>query len=129
MPAASASVPAPWVVGVVSAVLLTVRSVVGTDWLWTLVAIASLVGLAGAARRDGPRRTGWDGRHLVAALVGDLVSIGGPAFVATPLGDVPLVAKLTSNVLLLALVLALAARGYRAATTVEREARSPSRRP
>ena len=59
-------------------------------------------------------RPGWDGRHVVAALVGDLVSIGGPAFVTDPLGDVPLAAKLASNIGLLALVLALAARGYRA---------------
>jgi hypothetical protein len=107
------AVPAPWVVGLVSAALLTVRTVVGTSWPWTLTAVAALVvWLVLMGRWSG--RSGWDGRHVVAALVGDLASIGGPAFATTPLGDVPLVAKLTSNVLLLALVLALAARGYRA---------------
>ena len=88
------------------------RSVVPTDWLGTLAAVAAIaVWLVLMVRWSA--RTGWDGRHLVAALIGDLVSIGGPAFVTTPIGDVPLAAKLTSNVLLLALVLALAARGYR----------------
>ena len=90
------------------------RSVVGTNWVWTLTAVAAtVVWLVLMGRWSA--RPGWDGRHLVAALVGDLLSIGGPAFVATPLGDVPLAAKLTSNVLLLALVLGLAARGYRSA--------------
>jgi hypothetical protein len=107
------AVPAPWVVGLVSAVLLTVRSVVGTNWLWTIAAIATIVAWLALMTRWSTR-TGWDGRHLVAALIGDLVSIGGPAFITTPLGDVPFAAKLASNVLLLALVLALAARGYRA---------------
>lgn len=106
-------VPAPWLVGVVSAGLLTVRSVVPTGWLGTLAAVAAIaVWLVLMVRWSA--HTGWDGRHLVAALIGDLVSIGGPAFVTTPIGDVPLAAKLTSNVLLLALVLALAAFGYRA---------------
>ena len=120
------AVPAPWVVGVVSAVLLTVRSVVGTNWAWTLTAVAAtVVWLVLMGRWSA--RAGWDGRHLVAALVGDLLSIGGPAFVATPLGDVPLAAKLTSNVLLLALVLGLAARGYRSADAGGR--RPPSAQP
>jgi hypothetical protein len=106
------AVPAPWIVCVVSALLLTVHNVVGTDWVWTLTAVgATAVWLVLMGRWS--TRSGWDGRHLVAALVGDLLSIGGPAVVASPLGDVPLAAKLTSNVLLLALVLALAVRGYR----------------
>jgi hypothetical protein len=107
------SVPAPWVVGLVSAVLLTVRNAVGTTWPWTLTAAAAIVVWLALVGRWSSR-TGWDGRHLVAVLVGDLLSIGGPAFFTTPLGHVPLAAKLTSNVVLLALVLALAARGYRA---------------
>lgn len=106
-------VPAPWVVGLVSAMLLTVRSAVPTDWLGTVAASAAITVWLGLMVRWSAR-TGWDGRHLVAALIGDLLSIGGPAFATIPLGDVPLAAKLTSNVLLLALVLALAARGYRA---------------
>lgn len=107
------SVPEPWVVLLLSALLLTVRNVVGTTWPWTLAAAAAIVvWLVLLGRWSG--RAGWDGRHLVAALVGDLLSIGLPAFVTTPLGDVPLVAKLVSNVVLLGLVLALAARGYRA---------------
>jgi len=118
-------VPAPWVVGLVSAVLLTVRSVVGTNWAWTLTAVAATVVWLLLVGHWSARR-GWDGRHLVAALVGDLLSIGGPAFVATPLGDVPLAAKLTSNVLLLALVLGLAARGYRSSARADAGALSPA---
>jgi hypothetical protein len=106
-------VPSPWVVGAVTAVLLTVRNVVPTDWPSTAAAaLAIVVWLVVLARWSA--RSGWDGRHLVAALVGDLLSIGGPAFLATPLGDVPLATKLASNVLLLALVLVLSRRGYRA---------------
>jgi hypothetical protein len=60
------------------------------------------------------RRAGWGGMHILAAVVGDLLSIGGPAFVTTPLGDVPLAAKLATNIVLLALVLTVAAVGLRA---------------
>lgn len=106
------SVPAPWVVGIVSTGLLTVRSLVPTDWVSTAAALAAIaVWLVLMGRWSA--RAAWDGRHLVAALIGDLVSIGGPAFLTTPLGQVPLAAKLTSNVLLLALVLAMAVHGYR----------------
>lgn len=109
----SGPVPSPWVVGLVTAVLLTVRNVVPTDWPSTIGA-AACIALWLALLGRWSARPGWDGRHLVAALVGDLVSIGGPAFLTTPLGDVPLAAKLASNVALLTLVLAMAAHGYRA---------------
>lgn len=62
------------------------------------------------------RTSGWSGEHLVAALIGNLVSIGGPAFITTPLGHIPTWEELTSNIVLLALVLSIAAVAY----TVER---------
>lgn len=109
----SGTAPTPWLVAVVTAVLLAARSLIPTDWVSTIAAGAAMAGwLVLMARWSA--RSGWDGRHVVAALAGGLVSIGGPAFVTDPLGDVPLVAKLASNIGLLALVLALAARGYRA---------------
>ncbi len=109
----SGTVPAPWVVAAVTAVLLAVRSLVPTGWVPTIAAGAAIAGWLVLMARWSIR-SGWDGRHVVGALVGVLVSIGGPAFVTDPLGDVPLAAKLASNIGLLALVLALAARGYRA---------------
>ncbi|MGC4110883.1 MAG: hypothetical protein QM747_10760 [Nocardioides sp.] len=111
-PPAAGGVPRPWVVGLVTAVLLTVRNAVPTGWVGTTAAVLA-IGIWLALLATWSARSGWDGRHLVAALAGDLLSIGGPAFLTTPLGDVPLATKLASNVALLALVLALAARGYR----------------
>jgi hypothetical protein len=115
----SGTVSPPWVVGAVTALLLTGRNVVPTDWPSTVgAALAIAVWLVVTARWSA--RSGGDGRHVVATLVGDLLSIGGPAFLATPLGDVALATKLASNVLLLVpdlvlvLVLVLAGRGYRA---------------
>ncbi len=60
------------------------------------------------------RSPAWEGRHVVGAVVGDLIAIGGPAFVTTPLGDIPVWQKLASNVVLLTLVLAVAALAYAA---------------
>ncbi len=108
---ASGTVPAPWHVAVVAAVLLSVRSLVPTDWVATLVATACIALLLLLVGRWSRRRA-WTGRHLLAVAVGDLVSIGGPAFLTSPLGDPSLAAKLTANVVLLSLVLAVAARGY-----------------
>jgi hypothetical protein len=111
-PRGPGSAPVPWVVAVVTAILLTVRTLVPADWVPTTAAGAAIA-LWVVLMARWSARPGWDGRHVVAALVGDLVSIGGPAFLTDPLGDVPLAAMLASNVGLLALVLALAARGYR----------------
>jgi hypothetical protein len=105
--------PAPWVVALVSAVLLTVRSVVPTGWWGTLAAVAAIV-IWLVLMGLWSRRAGWGGKHVLAAVVGDLLSIGGPAFAITPLGDVPLAAKLATNIVLLALVLGVALAGYRA---------------
>ena len=105
------SVPAPWVVGVVSCVLLLPRTTVLTDWVSTSGALAAIVVWLALLGRWSTRGA-WDGRHLVAAAIGDLASIGGPAFFLTPLGHVPLPAKLAADLGLLALVLAVAWRGY-----------------
>ena len=105
------AVPTPWLVGLVSALLLTVRSVVPTGWVGTLAALAAIV-LWLVLLGRWSRRSGWTPSHVLAAVVGDLLSIGGPAFATTPLGDLDQAAKLVANTLLLALVLALAWWGF-----------------
>jgi hypothetical protein len=105
------NVPAPWLVGLVSAALLTVRSVVPTGWIGTMAAFGAIV-LWLVLLGRWSRRTGWTPSHVLAAVVGDLLSIGGPAFTTTPLGDLDQAAKLVANTLLLALVLAVAWWGF-----------------
>ncbi|WP_052591600.1 hypothetical protein [Luteipulveratus mongoliensis] len=105
------TVPAPWVVALVSAALLMVRSVVPTGWFSTGVAAAAIVAWVVLVGRWS-QRAGWERRHVVAAVIGDLLSIGIPAFFTTPLGDIPTWQKLISNVVLLSLVLAVACRAY-----------------
>ena len=88
-----------------------VRSLVPTGWVSTLVAAGAIAVWLMVVGRWA-RRPGWTGRHVVAAVAGDLVAIGGTAFITTPLGDIPLWQKLISNVVLLTLVLAVAATAY-----------------
>jgi hypothetical protein len=114
----SGRTPAPWLVAAVSVVLLSVRSFVPTGWWGTLAATGAIVAWLVVMARWS-RRSGWGGVHVLAAVVGVLLSIGGPAFATTPLGDVPLATKLASNVVLLALVLMVAAVGYRAERRLE----------
>lgn len=104
--------PSPWVVLAVSTVLLGVRSVVSTGWVPTVAAAGATVGWLVLVGRWS-RQSGWSGVHVLAAVTGDLLSIGLPAFALTPLGDVPLAAKLTTNVVLLLLVLGVAWEGLR----------------
>ncbi len=111
-PLGTGAPPAPWVVALVTALLLTVRSMVPTGWVGTLMGAGAILAWLVLAGRWS-RRESWTGAHVVAAVIGDLLSIGLPAFLTTPLGDLDPVAKLVSNVALLALVLAVAARGYR----------------
>ncbi len=106
------SAPSPWWVLVTSTALLMVRSVVPTSWSGTVAAIAAIVLWVVVVGRWS-RRAGWTGVHLVAAVTGNLLSIGLPAFWIEPLGDVSLAAKLTTNVVLLGLVLATAYVGLR----------------
>jgi hypothetical protein len=110
--------PAPvwWVVALVTAALLTVRSVVPTGWAGTLLAAVAIVSWLVLMVR-WTHSPGWSGVHVVGALVGDLLSIGGPAFGTTPLGDPSLAAKLVANTVLLGLVLGVAAVSYRRETT------------
>jgi hypothetical protein len=116
------------VVAVVTAVLLTVRSIVPTGWWATILALAAIAVWLVLMRRWS-RRSEWGGVHALAAAVGVLLSIGGPAFTTTPLGDVPLAAKLITNVVLLALVLAVAAVGYRRISAAPASARPASASP
>jgi hypothetical protein len=104
--------PAPWVVLLLSAVLLMVRSIVPTGWTGTLTAVAAIVAWCVLLGRWS-RQDGWSAVHVLAAATGNLLSIGLPAFWTDPLGDVPLVAKLATNTVLLALVLAAALVGLR----------------
>lgn len=104
--------PSPWVVLGVSTALLMVRSVVPTGWVGTLGAVAAIVLWLVIVGRWS-RQAGWTGGHIVAAVTGNLLSIGVPAFWTDPLGDVPLGAKLATNVVLLGLVLAVAGVGFR----------------
>lgn len=104
--------PSPWLVLVTSAALLMVRSVVPTGWVGTIAAVAAIVLWLALVGRWS-RQEGWSGAHVVAAVTGDLLSIGVPAFWTVPLGDVPLAAKLATNTVLLALVLAIAFVGLR----------------
>jgi len=104
--------PSPWLVLVVSTGLLLVRNVVPTGWAGTSAAVAAIVLLLVVVDRWS-RQGGWTGVHSVAATVGTLLSIGLPAFWTDPLGDVPLAAKLTTNVVLLGLVLVVALVGFR----------------
>jgi hypothetical protein len=116
--------PSPRTVLVSSAALLTVRNVVPTSWVGTLAAIAAiLVWLVLVGRWS--RQEGWSGAHVVAAVSGDLLSIGVPAFWTDPLGDVPLAAKLATNTVLLALVLAAALVGLRRAGRPAIESATP----
>jgi hypothetical protein len=124
-PRSSGLAPAPWMVALVSAVLLTVRSVVPTGWWGTLLAVAAILAWLVLMGRWS-RRSGWGGLHILAAVIGDLVSIGGPAFITTPLGDVPIAAKLATNVVLLVLVLAVATVGHRAERRLNLAATSAS---
>ncbi len=61
----------------------------------------------------------------MAAVTGDLLSIGVPAFWTEPLGHVPLAAKLATNTVLLALVLAVALVGLRRARRPASESAIP----
>ena len=104
--------PSPWLVLAVSAALLMVRNVVPTGWVGTLAAVAAIALWLVIVGRWA-RQEGWNGKHVVAAVTGNLLSIGLPAFWTDPLGDVPLVAKLATNTVLLGLVLAVAGIGFR----------------
>lgn len=110
--------PSPLVVVMVTTGLLLVRNLIGYTWLPVLGAIGAIATWLVVMSRWAPRR-GWTDRHLAAVVTGDLLSIGVPAFATTPLGDVSPAKKLTSNAVLLGLVLALAARGYRLARSRE----------
>lgn len=114
--AAAHPAPAPWVVGVVTAALLSVRSsgdLIGVGWLATAAAVLALVAWFGLVGRWA-RAAGWTPHHLLAAVIGDLVSIGGPALFSTTAGDPALALKVTANLSMLVLVLAVAARAWRA---------------
>jgi hypothetical protein len=104
--------PSPRLVLVTSAALLIVRSVVPTSWAGTLVAAAA-TGLWLVVAGRWSRQAGWTGVHVVAAVTGNVLSIGIPAFWTDPLGDVPLGVKLATNTALLGLVLAVATVGFR----------------
>lgn len=96
----------------VTAVLLAVRSLVPTDWVGTLLAAATIalwVALVGV----WTRAPGWSGSQVLGACIGVMLSIGGPAFITTPLGRPNLTAKLIANVVLLGLVLSVGMVGYR----------------
>lgn len=108
----SGRAPSPWLVLFFSAAFLMVRSVVPTGWVGTLAAVAAIVLWLVVVGRWS-RQEGWTGVHVVAVMTGNLLSIGVPAFWTDPLGDVPLAAKLTMNVVLLVLVLAAAFAGFR----------------
>ena len=92
--------------------LLTPRSIAPGTWAGTLLTVAGIaVWVALMARWSN--RTGWSGRHVLAAVAGDLLSIGAPAFIIEPLGHPNLAAKLSANVILLGGVLLLAWVGWR----------------
>ena len=104
--------PSWWVVALVTAALLSVRSLLPTDWVSTLLA-ATTIAVWVALASVWTRAPEWSGTHVLGAFVGVIVSIGGPAFVTTPLGQPDLTAKLTANVVLLGLVLGVSLVGYR----------------
>ena len=106
--------PAPpwWVVALVTAVLLAVRSLVPSNWTGTLLAVAAITVWV-VLMVAWSRAPGWSGVHVVGAFIGDMFSIGGPAFATAPLGDPALASKLLANTALLALVLGVAAIGFR----------------
>ncbi len=112
--------PSPLTVIAVSALLLGVRPMLDslttqTDmvngWPGTLLGIAALAVL-GALIVRWSRRSGWGGRHVLAVAIGVMLAIGVAAFFIDPLGEVSDTAKFATNVVLLALVLALAAIGW-----------------
>ncbi|KQY59251.1 hypothetical protein ASD11_06635 [Aeromicrobium sp. Root495] len=113
-------VPSPWIVLAVTTALLATGSLVQTGWLSTAALAAAFAVALGLLWRWGTR-DGWTGRHTVAAVTGDLLSIGVPAFWVEPLGGASLGPKLVTNAALLAIVLAVAARGL----VVQRRLPSP----
>jgi hypothetical protein len=121
---AAGAAPSPWLVLASSGALLMVRSVVPTGWVGTIGALAAIVLWLALVGRWS-RQEGWCGVHVVAAVTGDLLSIGVPAFWTEPLGHVPLAAKLATNTVLLALVLAVALVGLRRADRATSDPATP----
>jgi hypothetical protein len=118
----SGPVPAPLVVGVLSLVLLGMRTVLDAlsplglepySWQAAGIALGAVVVWLVVVGRWS-RRRGWDGRHILAAAAGSLLGVAGTAFIVEPLGDVPAMAKYVTNAVLLAIVLLLVAWAARA---------------
>lgn len=110
--------PPAWVVVLVTAGLLTPRSLVPGSWPGTVLAMAG-IGLWLVLMARWSRRTGWSGGHVAAAVAGDVLSIGGPAFFITPLGHQNPVAKLVANTVLLGGVLLVARTAARRTACAE----------
>ena len=104
--------PTWWVVVMVTAVLLAVRSLVPTDWASTLLSAATIA-LWLALLGVWTRAPGWSCTHMVGVYIGVMLSIGGPAFTTTPLGQPAPAAKLIANAVLLGLVLGVGMVSYR----------------
>lgn len=128
---AAGSVPTAWTAGIVAFAALGLPILIelgigmaGGEGAWMLgwpgVAIRSgLIGAAAALAWHWSGRAGWDDRHRLALAGGALLSRAGQAFLITPLGDVPLAAKLAHNSIGLLGALALLAL---AARSLDREA-------
>jgi hypothetical protein len=113
--AAPDPVPAPLLVGVVTFVLLGMRSVLSSmtslgsspyGWLPTGVELLAIVVWLVLVVRWS-RRRGWGGPHVLAAGSGILLGIAALAFFVEPLGNVPIVAKYVTNAVLLLIVVLL----------------------
>lgn len=93
-------IPRPWVLAALSLVAAFAVNLVPQTWWGVAAAVAVLAGSA-AAIAFWARSVDWSGVHVVALASGALVARTLIGFLVTPLGDVPVVAKVAHIVFFL----------------------------
>jgi hypothetical protein len=104
-------VPRPWLLGLLSLLLLTAGQLVPQTWTGVVIAVATFAALAGPLCYWSAR-TAWTRTHVLAVAGGALVSRAFIGFLVDPLGASAVAKYVSSTVVLLAL-LALIAWGWR----------------
>jgi hypothetical protein len=104
-------VPPPWLLGLLSLVLLLVGQFTPQTWAGVGIAVAAFGGLGGLLG-FWSSRAAWASTHVLAAAGGALVSRALIGFLVDPLGASEVAKYVSSTVVLLAL-LALLAWGWR----------------
>lgn len=100
-------VPRPWLLGLLSLVLLTVGQLASQSWIGVVIAVAAFAAL-GALLCHWSARTTWTRIHVLAVAGGALVSRAFIGFLVDPLGASPVTKYVFSTVVLLAVLVLIA---------------------